>query len=189
MAFIQIEFGGGKTAGGFLSIDGGKRIKLKDGKIIPVSAGVHYLSFSNKSKADRAISTANALEGNAKMAYMLEKDAVDGDITIELADNDMMFFTVISNNAGTVVSLPTYSVRELDDEELQTATDICIKQQAAAKRKGKRKWGIIVALLGVVAAFQNGVDTTTRIVGICMIIAGILLFLWGTGLLSKKSKK
>ena len=40
MAYIQIELAGQKTFGGYLKIDGEKQIKLIDGLLIPVSAGI-----------------------------------------------------------------------------------------------------------------------------------------------------
>ena len=49
MAFIKVEFAGGAKPGGYLKIDGGKQIKLTDGKIIPIDVGVHHLSFSSQS--------------------------------------------------------------------------------------------------------------------------------------------
>lgn len=113
MAYIQVEFAGKATSGGYLKIDGGKQIKLTDGKIIPIDAGVHHLSFSSQSGSARAASTATALTGNVAATYALEHNSVDGEITIELDENDLMCFTVASDAKGHILSLRLIPCRNL----------------------------------------------------------------------------
>lgn len=190
MAFIQIEFGGQKTAGGYLKIDGGKQIKLADGMVIPVEPGTHYLSFSSESGSTHAMAKANAAVGNYGMAASLEGNSKDGEITVELGENDMMFLTVVSDKKGKVLSLPTYSVRELDEEELKYAEGILGEQQAAGharSRKRKKIWGVILAIVGVSAMITGAQDGVTGLLGgLVMIAIGVCLFLAGT--LKKKTK-
>ncbi len=124
MAYIQIELAGQKTFGGYLKIDGEKQIKLIDGLLIPVSAGTHYLDFSSESKASRNMSKANAALGNYREAAFMERNSVDGEITVTLDENDLMTFTVVSDKKSRILGLPQYTVRELDELELETATAI-----------------------------------------------------------------
>lgn len=184
MAFIQVEFGGRKSTGGYLKIDGGKQTKLADGMIIPIEAGTHYLSFSNKSGSTHAMARASAATGNYNTAYMLESDSVDGDITVNLDENDMMFLTVVSDNSGNVLALPTYSVRELDEEEIERAYELLSNQNdraAARSRKRKLIWGIILAFLGVDMLFTPGGLPA----GLILTAVGAILILFGI----KKKKK
>lgn len=190
MAFINVELGGQKTSGGYLKIDGGKQIKLKEGLIIPVSAGTHYLSFSSKSGGERAMSNANAAVGNVRLANSMEKGAVDGEITVDLDENDMVFLSIVSDRKGNVLALPRYSVRELDEDELAQANEIISEQnvRAAAKsRKKKKIWGVVLAVLGIDTFFTGVGDGIEGIIGpIILIAVGVLLFL--AGFLKKKDK-
>ena len=186
MAYIQIELAGQKTFGGYLKIDGEKQIKLVDGLLIPVAAGTHYLDFSSESKASRNMSKANAAMGNYREAAFMERNSVDGEITVTLDENDLMTFTVVSDKKSHILGLPTYTVRELDESELETATAI-LKEQAAAfagaKKKRKFIWGILAAALGIFGLFQG---KETLAVSFILIAVGALLIFLG---LSKKKKK
>ena len=174
MAYIQIELAGQKTFGGYLKIDGEKQIKLIDGLLIPVSAGTHYLDFSSESKASRNMSKANAALGNYREAAFMERNSVDGEIT------------VVSDKKSRILGLPQYTVRELDESELETATAILNEQAAAfagAKKKRKFIWGILVAALGVFGLFQG---KETLAVSFILIAVGALLIFLG---LSKKKRQ
>lgn len=186
MAYIQIELAGQKTFGGYLKIDGEKQIKLIDGLLIPVSAGTHYLDFSSESKASRNMSKANAALGNYREAAFMERNSVDGEITVTLDENDLMTFTVVSDKKSRILGLPQYTVRELDESELETATAILNEQAAAfagAKKKRKFICGILVAALGVFGLFQG---KETLAVSFILIAVGALLIFLG---LSKKKRQ
>lgn len=186
MAYIQIELAGQKTFGGYLKIDGEKQIKLIDGLLIPVSAGTHYLDFSSESKASRNMSKANAALGNYGEAAFMERNSVDGEITVTLDENDLMTFIVVSDKKSRILGLPQYTVRELDESELETATAILNEQAAAfagAKKKRKFIWGILVAALGVFGLFQG---KETLAVSFILIAVGALLIFLG---LSKKKRQ
>lgn len=186
MAYIQIELAGQKTFGGYLKIDGEKQIKLIDGLLIPVSAGTHYLDFSSESKVSRNMSKANAALGNYREAAFMERNSVDGEITVTLDENDLMTFIVVSDKKSRILGLPQYTVRELDESELETATAILNEQAAAfagAKKKRKFIWGILVAALGVFGLFQG---KETLAVSFILIAVGALLIFLG---LSKKKRQ
>lgn len=186
MAYIQIELAGQKTFGGYLKIDGEKQIKLIDGLLIPVSAGTHYLDFSSESKVSRNMSKANAALGNYREAAFMERNSVDGEITVTLDENDLMTFIVVSDKKSRIIGLPQYTVRELDESELETATAILNEQAAAfagAKKKRKFIWGILVAALGVFGLFQG---KETLAVSFILIAVGALLIFLG---LSKKKRQ
>lgn len=186
MAYIQIELAGQKTFGGYLKIDGEKQIKLIDGLLIPVSAGTHYLDFSSESKASRNMSKANTALGNYREAAFMERNSVDGEITVTLDENDLMTFTVVSDKKSRILGLPQYTVRELGESELETATAILNEQAAAfagAKKKRKFIWGILVAALGVFGLFQG---KETLAVSFILIAVGALLIFLG---LSKKKRQ
>lgn len=192
MAFIQIEFGGQKTSGGFLKIDGGRQIKLTDGLLIPINAGTHYLSFSNQGSGTRAMTKANAAAGNVKATAAMLSNAIDGDITVELDENDIMFFTVVSDHKGNVLSLPTYTVQELNEEGLKRAEEILADQEVqhtARSRKRRKIWGVIVAIIGILGIIMStpGLSTDELLAGLLLIAVGVLLFLSGS--LKKKKKK
>lgn len=124
------------------------------------------------------------------MAASLEGKSKDGEITVELDDNDMMFLTVVSDKKGNVLSLPTYSVRELDEEELKCAEGILSEQQAAGaarSRKRKKFWGVFLVLFGTVGTIYSLIEATGDWPGgLVMIAIGVCLFLAGT--LKKKAK-
>lgn len=190
MAFIHVELGGQKTSGGYLKVDGGKSIKLQEGLIIPISAGTHYLSFSNKSGGDRAMARANAAVGNVRLANAMESDALDGEITVDLNENDMVFLSIVSDSKGNVLALPRYSVRELDEDELNQANEIVKNQNVRAAKKSRRRkmiWGVVLAALGLDTLFMGMGDGVEGLAGpIVLIAVGVLLFLMG--FLKKKEK-
>ena len=117
MPFIIIRLEGGKSAGGYLKIDGGSAISLSDDLMIPISTGTHHLQFSSQSSVMRGLSNFNAAVGNYNTAAWAEKDAVDGKITAHFSSTSVMFFTVVSDSSGHVLDLPTYNVAELEDDE------------------------------------------------------------------------
>lgn len=138
MAFIYVQFEGKKTFGGYLKIDNGRQISLKDGSIIPVEPGTHYLSFSSKSSLERGLSNASAALGDYKTAIRAERNSVDGNITETFNENDVMFFTVVSDAYNHILGQPTFNIRELSDEEIQSLTtqyeaNLEIKNQEIAK--------------------------------------------------------
>ena len=188
MAYIQIELAGQKTFGGYLKIDGEKQIKLIDGLLIPIAEGTHHLDFSSESKASRNMSKANAALGNYREAAFMERNSVDGEINVTLDENDLMTLTVVSDKKSHILGLPQYTVRELDESELETATAILNEQAAAfagAKKKRKFIWGILAAVLGVFGLFQRK-GTFTLVESFILIAVGVLLIFLG---LSKKKKK
>lgn len=191
MAFIKVQFGGQKRGGGYLRVDGGKQIKLLDDMVIRVGAGAHALTFSNKSGASRAISTGNALAGNAMMTYAMERDAVDGEITVDLDPNDMLFLTVVSDSSGKVIALPTYSIRELDEDEVALANQIANDFIAAKNKKTRRIAGIVLILCSIVVGSnlsQAGEDFAGMLFCvIAMALIGVLCLFWG--LIKKLIKK
>lgn len=191
-AFIHIEFGGGGTAGGYLSIDGGKAIKLKNDMIFALNPGSHNFAFSNKSKASRLASTATALNGDIIGTYALEHDAIDGDVTLALDENDMAFFTIVSNNFGKVIALPTYTIGELNEEQAAEAAAIAKLQKDKKSRKTKRTVGIIMILCSIIstnnALGEPAAERDAASIALCIAIGviGVLVLLWGIGIFNKK---
>ena len=132
------------------------------------------------------MSKANAALGNYREAAFMERNSVDGEITVTLDENDLMTFTVVSDKKSRILGLPQYTVRELDELELETATAILNEQAAAfagAKKKRKFIWGILVAALGVFGLFQG---KETLAVSFILIAVGALLIFLG---LSKKKRQ
>lgn len=189
-AFIHIEFGGGGTDGGYLSIDGAKPIKLKNDMVFALNPGTHHFGFSNKSKASRAVSTGNALSGNLLTAYAMEHDAVDGEVTLSLDENDMAFFTIVSNNWGKVIALPTYTIGTLDAEQAAEADRLARALRGKRSRKKKRTIGIIMILCSVFGT-NNAIhvpegERNTEGIILFIAIGGIGLLLFILGLIKKK---
>ena len=135
MPYIIIDFQGQATAGGYLKVDGGQQIELSDDMMIEVSVGTHYLEFSSKSSVERGISNLNVAVGNYRTAAWAEKDAVDGKITERFPENGVMLFTVVSDSAGHIMDLPTYSIESVPDERYQELTNIYNERIAAMEEE------------------------------------------------------
>lgn len=129
MPYISIEFAGQKTFGGYLKIDNGSQISLRENLLIYIEPGSHYLSFSSESSISRGMSKLNVAVGNYKTAAWAERNSVDGDITETFYENTLMIFSVVSDAKGHVLSQPRYSMRSLDDEEMQKVQNIYEDQQ------------------------------------------------------------
>lgn len=96
MAFIKVIFGGKKTNGGYLGIDDDVLNSVRDGEIFKVDEGMHTLNFRDKEH------------------YC----SVEGVITCELKENDLLSLTIMSGSNGEILDLPTYKISNLSDEEL-----------------------------------------------------------------------
>lgn len=131
MAYICIEYGGKKTFGGYLSVDGDKQMILSEGLMIKVEGGTHHLHFMNVPKANTKILDANVMAGNVGTVNMMLDNLVEGDITESLDDNDLMTFTVVSDNNGKILDLPTYKVTSLDEEGMKEADKLYAEQASS----------------------------------------------------------
>ena len=112
MAFITIKFGGRKTFGGYLAVDGDQQFPLSDGMIIPVEDGDHFLEFSNWSAALKGLASFNRFLGNNTG----EDKRVQGTISVSLGQKDVAVMTIISDAAKQVLDLPKVSYYTLTDE-------------------------------------------------------------------------
>lgn len=156
MAFIVIDLAGKGTYGGYLKIDGGKRIKLTDDLLIYVDAGTHYLSYTSLDGLTSGVAAMNRAVGNNRTAAYHEKDAVEGEITAAFGENDMMVFTVVSDARGRVLSLPSYKIRELSDSDYQKTVDLYKNQGSSPSADGNgSEKSVLVAFL--LCMFLGGV--------------------------------
>lgn len=130
MAYIAIEYGGKKTFGGYLSVDGDKQMILTEGLLIKVGAGTHNLEFMSVPSANKKILDANVYAGNVATVHMMTESWVEGTITERLEENDLLTLTVVSDNNGKILDLPTYQITSLDEEGMKTA-DQLYQEQAA----------------------------------------------------------
>ena len=148
MPYISIEFAGQKTFGGYLKIDNGPQISLRENLLIYIEPGSHYLSFSSETSVSRSISKLNVAVGNYKTAAWAERNSVDGDITETFYDNTLMLFSVVSDAKGHILSQPRYSMRSLDDEEMEKIQKIYEDQQKViAEEINSGEQGIIAELI------------------------------------------
>ena len=144
MAYIQIEFAGQKTFGGYLKIDGGRQIKCIDGLIIPVSAGTHYISLSSDSSAIKGLNKVNGWLGNDDR----RRNVYDGNITAAFEENSLMTLTIVSDGWGHIIGTPQTSTFEMDDELKEKADKMYQEQQQAVEQEvEKANDGIAVELL------------------------------------------
>ena len=148
MPYISIEFAGQKTFGGYLRIDNGPQILLRENLLIYVDSGSHYLSFSSQSGAQRAISNMNVAVGNYRTAAWGERNSVDGDITETFYDDSLMVFSVVSDAKGHILGQPRFSISSLSDEEMEEVEKVYeAQQQELADEVAADKQGIVTELL------------------------------------------
>ena len=131
MAYINIEYGGQKTFGGYLSVDGGKQMVLSEGLLIKVDAGTHYLDFMNVPSANKTIAKANAYAGNYGTALFMANTIVEGTITEDLGENDLLVLTVVSDNNGKILDVPNYRITPLTAEGIQKLDELYQKQRSS----------------------------------------------------------
>lgn len=153
MAFIKVEFAGGAKPGGYLKIDGGIINKLTQLTVFPISAGIHHFSFSSKS-------------GNSRIAV--------GEITIEFDENNLICISVVTDLEGHILSLPSYSIQKLKEDEMQSMADIAESQRTKIKLKARLTAGIVLVLIALVLIFDGGGDMTNVIGGIGIGLVGVL---------------
>ncbi len=151
MPYIVISLEGQASAGGFLKVDGGAQIALSDDLMIKVSEGTHYLEFSSQSSAQRGLSRLNAAVGNDSIAAWSERNAVDGKISETFSKNSAMLFKVISDSRGHILDLPTYSMKELTDEDYEDMNRMYEKrlaEEALAEKKSAGTEFLLCLILG-----------------------------------------
>lgn len=100
MSYIKIQYGGQKTNGGYLTIDGVNHGSLKNGELIKVDAGFHTLNFSSSLYND----------------YYTKN--IKGVITEDLKENEMLTLTVMSGSNGEILDLPAYKISNVTDKEV-----------------------------------------------------------------------
>lgn len=135
MPYIQIEFAGQKTFGGFLTVDGGAERAVFDGQLISVTPGTHYLSFSSINAVRRGAIKFNAKVGNYGQAYNAVKDTISGNITELFDDTSVMNFVIVSDGSGHILDLPTYTMNTLDEETYAEVEKEYQDYLAAIKKK------------------------------------------------------
>ena len=130
MAYIGIEYGGKKTFGGYLSVDGDKQMVLTEGLLIKLEPGTHNLHFMNVPSANKTILDANVYAGNVGTVMMMADSMLEGDITISVEYNDLVTLTIVSDDNGKILDMPLYEITELDSEAMVEA-DRLYQEQAA----------------------------------------------------------
>lgn len=135
MAYIAIEFGGKKTFGGYLSVDGDKQMMLSDGFLIKVDSGTHNLYFMNVPKTNRKIADANFALGvlgasrtNLMTSLYMDSKMIEGEITETLQDNDLLTLTVVSDDNGKILDMPLYRITPMTDEGMVKLDEIYQEQ-------------------------------------------------------------
>ena len=135
MAYIAIEFGGKKTFGGYLSVDGDKQMILSEGLLLKVDGGTHNLYFMNVPKANRKIADANFALGlagasrtNLMTSLYMDSKIIEGEITEDLKDNDLLTLTVVSDNNGKILDMPLYRITPMNEEGMQKLDEIYQEQ-------------------------------------------------------------
>ena len=120
MAFIVVELQGKKTAGGYLKIDGANETHLADDLIIEVESGTHHLLFSNQSDLREAGKSILNLFTDGTVGNSV---AERYEITESFMEKTIMKLTVVSGPLGQILSAPSYSKIEADDETFQTIAE------------------------------------------------------------------
>lgn len=110
MPYISIALAGKATFGGYLSIDGGNKITLKHGMLIPISAGTHYVRFHSVAKEDQL--------KNFALALIDVDTSRDGELTMEFLQNNVLEFTIVSDANRQILSQPDYKMYLLDEEQM-----------------------------------------------------------------------
>ncbi len=177
MAYIVIEFAGKKTFGGYLSVDGEKKIKLTDDMLISVPAGTHYLDFSSQSGTMRGMANLNAAVGNYRTAAFMEHNSIDGVVSVNFGETGVMKLTIVSDASGHVLDNPSYEIVDMD-EEAYRAFDEEYTRRISVPRRGKSfGWGIGISILSLCILLSNAAsgDTTLIITWIVILAVGILM--------------
>ena len=108
MAVIKVVYGGKKTYGGYLSIDGGIYSKIYDGEVFKVDKGNHYIKYVSQLKNE--------------MVYLTE-GYVNSDINVLLEDDDIITFTIVSDDKKNILDVPSYEIRKMSDNEISSIDD------------------------------------------------------------------
>lgn len=155
MAFISVEFGGEKTFGGYISVDGGKQFLLFDNQMIPIEEGYHHIAYSTISSSESKMNKANKVFGvmagssiNYAIGAMGDRNAFEGDISETFEENTVMFLKIVSDKKGHVLALPNYRTEEYDDESMEKINNLYaeqLKELEAYERKDSVR--VIVSFL------------------------------------------
>lgn len=189
MAYISIELAGKGTFGGYLSVDGDKQIELVNNLLIKVEPGTHHLSFSTLTSGERKMNNLNARLGvatgsatNLAIAAYNERNSVDGEITEDFREDSIMFFTVVSDAAGHVLSQPQYRMDALDDDSMREADMIYLEQRAqVAAQTAEANKGSLTELLLCIFLGSLGVHRFYRKQYVMGIVYLFTMGLFGIG--------
>ncbi len=117
MAYIKIEYAGKKTFGGYLSVDGGPQVVLKNGDLIKVDAGEHNLDFKSIPFGNNSTVKTNAFVGAIDRFSQLGNEVM-GTITKTLEEDDVLVLSVVSDADGHILDLPSYTIYKITDSDV-----------------------------------------------------------------------
>lgn len=203
MAFIRTFIDGNTNFGGYLSVDGGKSVAIKDDMTYELENGKHHFEvhstsdFSRKSgkfsdTLDSMTSSSGVIVDSIIKAQNQSSIGSTWGFDVILGDNDCVILHV-SSKGQKLVGDPLYQIEQLSDEAVEE-----LKQQFEALRNTPRRskkligWGLglmicfaICSINGASSLIADG-NIAALIVCIAMIPIGLLMFLFG---MKKKVRK
>lgn len=137
MAVIKVVYGGKKTYGGYLSIDGEVYSKVYDGEVFKVDAGNHHVEYVSELKSE--------------LTYLTD-GYVKASVDCLLNDDEIITFTIVSNDNKKVLGVPSYEIRKMSNNELSSIDDEVVNgftSEMDIELKNLRKEFIICLFLGL----------------------------------------
>lgn len=204
MAYLKLEISGNTSFGGYLSMDGGKAIKVEDEMFYEIPSGRHTFVVHSASNASRSYAKFQAgLYNNTSSSgaildaierHQIQKGLGDSwEFEVDL-DDDELLRICITSSGDQIVDDPAYAIQQLDDEDLAALEEMFAEVRAEQERIAntpRRSWkmiliGLAIAAFSVFGVYQvqiGGVQTddpmVTTIGFVVIALIGLLVFFLG----------
>lgn len=201
MPYVCICVEGNPDFGGYLSIDKGRSVEVKDGSYFEISNGTHVIDIGSKSKAtNNALeigSVVNARMGGEILGSVAALRAIGDEwsFQIEAYDDDVVEIDVLSKGKK-IIGTPSYRITEFTDEALAEVKEHFrkVEEDNNRPRRSFKKIaiGLVMFYITVMSVFQakiTGNYSTFIILGVICALIGIYLVIDGFRKKNRNKKK
>jgi len=148
MAYLYLSIGGNPDFGGYLSMDGGRSILMKDDMVYEIEDGLHAYTIHSTSDAKRAggrvQGTINNLTGSGGFFDTVNRvqamNAMGDEWNFQArAVGDEVLVIEIVSRGEKIISTPEYQVTEFKEETIQSWKEYFAEQHEKEAEKERKR--------------------------------------------------
>ena len=148
MAFLYLSIGGNPDFGGYLSVDGGRSILMKDDMVYEIEDGLHAYTIHSTSDAQRRSGrvqgTINNLTGSGGFFDTVNRvqamNAIGDEWNFQArAVGDEVLVIEIVTKGNNIITTPEYRVTEFEEETIQSWKEYFAEEHAKEAEKERKR--------------------------------------------------